>query len=169
MPKKLKLREISEAEYERLRQLERSRTAAKREVERAEIVLLFKAGQAVEAIAEKVGRTVPTVYYQVHQFNQRGLDFLMDLPREGRPLTYNEMQRGEMVKVAKTRPQELGLEFGHWTLDLLQAYVNQTLQIAISRSQLAEVLKQEGLKWYQEKSYFTESPDPQFVEKRGQL
>ncbi len=77
-----------------------------------------------------------------------------DLPREGRPLVYDEQQRGRMVKAAKTNPQELDLEFGHWTLDLLLMYVNQTLGIAISRSQLGDVLKQQGLKWYQEKYLF---------------
>lgn len=133
------------------------------------MVLLFSEGKRVEAIAQAVGRTPATVYYQVHQFNERGLAFVEDLPREGRPLVYDEQQRGEIVKAAKTNPQHLDLEFGHWTLDLLVTYVNQTLGIAISRSQLGDVLKQEGLKWYQEKTYFSESPDPQFVEKRGRL
>ena len=167
MPKKFKLRAISETEHEKLKQLSRSRTAPKREVERAEMVLLFSAGQRVEGIAAKLGRTPSTVYYQLHQFNQRGIAFTKDLAREGRPLTYDEKQRGQMVQAAKTNPQQLSLAFGHWTLDLLLNYVQQTLQIAISRSQLAAVLKQEGLKWYQEKTYFSESPDPQFVEKRG--
>ena len=54
-------------------------------------------------------------------------------------------------------------------LDRLVEYVNTVLTIPISRSQLADVLTQEGLKWYQEKTYFGESPDPQFVEKRGRL
>jgi len=49
----------------------------------------------------------------------------------------------------------------------LVEYFNKQLDIPISRSQLGEILTQEGLKWYQEKTYFTESPDPQFVEKRG--
>lgn len=70
---------------------------------------------------------------------------------------------------AKTKPEQLGQEFGHWTLDRLVEYVNTKLSIPISRSQLAEVLTQEGLKWYQEKTYFSASPDPQFVEKRGRL
>jgi hypothetical protein len=52
-------------------------------------------------------------------------------------------------------------------LDRLTEYVNQTLQIPISRSQLGEILDQEGLKWYQEKTYFTERPAPQFAEKGG--
>lgn len=168
MPRKLELRAFKEGEEEKLQQMRRSRTAAHRAVERAQIILSFHEGKRVEAIAQEVGRTIATVYYQIHQFNDRGLDFLEDRRREGRPLTYDEQQRGEMVKAAKTHPQHLGLEWGHWTLDLLVEYVNQELEIAISRSQLGEVLKQEGLKWYQEKTYFSESPDPQFVEKRGQ-
>ena len=67
----------------------------------------------MEDIAQEIGRTIATVHYQIHQFNDRGLAFVDDLPREGRPLTYDEQQRGEMVKTAKTNPQQLGLAFGH--------------------------------------------------------
>jgi transposase len=156
-------------EQAKLKQLSRSRTAPKRQVERAQIILGWLAQHRPEVIAQDVGCTVATVYYQLHQFNARGLDFLEDAPRSGRPLQYNEQQRGQMVLTAKTKPEQLGLEFGHWTLDRLVDYVNTVLGIAISRSQLGEVLTQEGLKWYQEKTYFSESPDPQFVEKRGLL
>jgi transposase len=103
----------------------------------------------------------------MNAFNARGMDFLDDIRRSGRPHTYHETQRGEMVLAAKTHPQQLGLSFGHWTLDRLVEYVNKQLNIPVSRSQLGDILTQEGLKWYQEKTYFTESPDPQFVEKRG--
>jgi len=168
MPKQFKLRELTEHEYETLERIRRSRTAPRREVERAQIIIEWVKAKRAEAIAAQIGRTVATVYQQLHQFNERGLAFLQDVARVGRPLTYNENQRGQMVATAKTQPRHLGLEFGHWTLDLLVAYVNETLAIAISRSQLAASLTQEGLKWYQEKTYFSESPDPQFVDKRGQ-
>lgn len=167
MTRQFKLRELTEAEVETLDRVSRSRTAARREVERAQMVKLWREGKRAEDIAQQVGRTTTTVYYQLRQFNQRGLGFLRDMARAGRPLTYDEQQRGEIVKAAKTNPQHLNCEFGHWTLDLLVGYVNQALGIAISRSQLGEVLQQEGLTWYQEKTYFSESPDPQFVEKRG--
>lgn len=167
MPKQFKLRELAAHEYESLERISRSRTAARREVERAQIIMGWVQGKRAEAIAQQIGRSSATVYHQLHQFNERGLAFLQDMAREGRPLIYNESQGGQLVATAKTKPQHLGLEFGHWTLDLLVAYVNQQLSIAISRSQLAQVLPQEGLKWYQEKTYFSESPDPQFVEKRG--
>ena len=61
------------------------------------------------------------------------------------------------------------MPYSQWTLDRLVEYVHQHLALPISRSQLGAILEQEGLKWYQEKTYFTESPDPQFAEKRGRL
>jgi transposase len=118
---------------------------------------------------EQAGCHITTLYYQLHQFNAQGLMFLEDAPRSGRPLHYHEQQRGELVVTAKTKPETLGLAFGHWTLDRLVEYANTVVNLPISRSQLAEVLTQAGLKWYQEKTYFSESPDPQFVEKRGRL
>lgn len=86
---------------------------------------------------------------------------------EGRPI--DERQRSEMSATARTHPHTLGLPFGHWTLDRLVVYVNQALGIPISRSQLGAVLRAEGLKWYEEKTYFTQRPDPQFAQKRGRL
>lgn len=169
MAKPVQLRPVTEAEAKELRRLSRSRTAAQRQVERARIILGWLAEQRPEVIAEEINCNVTTVYYQLHQFNARGLGFLEDAPRSGRPLRYDEQQRGQIVMAAKTKPEQLKLEFGHWTLDRLVKYINTQLQIPISRSQLADVLRQEGLKWYQEKTYFSASPDPQFVEKRGQL
>jgi transposase len=169
MPKVVTLRSVNESEKRELERLSRSRMATRRQVERAQIILGWLAGQLPVVTAEQVGCHVTTVYYQLHQFNARGLAFLEDAPRSGRPLHYNEQQRGQLVVTAKTKLETLGLAFGHWTLDRLVEYANTVLNIPVSRSQLADVLTQEGLKWYQEKTYFSESPDPQFVEKRGRL
>ena len=169
MPKRVTVRVMSSEERAVLERLSRSRTASQRQVERAQIILGLVQGRRVEEVASQVGRSTATIYNQLQHFNQRGLGFLQDLPRAGRPETYDQAQRGQVVVTAKTKPEQLGLPFGHWTLDRLVAYVNATLHIPMSRSQLAQLLRQEGLKWYQEKTYFTDSPDPQFVEKRGQL
>lgn len=169
MPKRVQVREVNEEEREQLERVSRSRTAPQRHVERARIILGLLAGQEVEEVAAAVRRSGATVYNQLHAFNARGMDFLDDLPRAGRGQTYDELQRGEMIATARTHPQTLGLPFGHWTLDRLVVYVNEELGIPISRSQLGAVLTAEGLKWYQEKTYFTERPDPQFAAKRGRL
>lgn len=167
MGKRVKLRPVTSDEARDLKRLSRACTAPQRHVERARIILGWMAGQDAGETAQQVGRSTTTVYEQLHQFNARGMDFLDDLPRSGRPPVYDETQRSEMVLAAKTHPQQLKQPFGHWTLDRLVEYVNNTLAIPISRSQLGDILTQEGLRWYQEKTYFTESPDPQFVGKRG--
>jgi len=167
MPKRLQVRAVSSEEKRELERLSHSRTAAQRHVERAQIILGLLQGRRVEAVAGQVGRSVATIYNQLHHFNERGVGFIEDLPRAGRPLTYDETQRGQMIATAKTHPQQVGLPFGHWTLDRLVVYLNEQFGLGVSRSQLGEILEQEGLKWYQEKTYFTERPDPQFAEKRG--
>jgi transposase len=169
MGKRIVVRPFTEEEQSYLEKLSRSRTAAMREVSRAKILLQSAQQEPVGEIARGVGCRPETVLQVVKRFNAKGLSSLADGLRSGRPLTYSEEARGQMIATAKTHPQQLDLPYSHWTLDRLVEYVNQQLDIPISRSQLGEVLEQEGLKWYQEKTYFTESPDPQFAEKRGRL
>jgi transposase len=169
MPKRVELRSLTEAERIEVERLRRSRKAEHRLVERARIILLLAEGHKPTEVANEVQRSAPMVYHWLHRFNEEGVAGLEDAPRAGRPLTYSEEERGRMIATARTRPEKLGLDFGHWTLDRLVEYVNEQVGIPISRSQLGEVLRAEGLRWYQEKTYFTESPDPQFAQKRGRL
>lgn len=169
MPKRVELRPVTEEERTELERLSRSRKAEQRLVERARMIRLLAEGRKPTEVAAEVQRSVPMVYRWLHRFNEQGLAGLSDRRRTGRPQTYSEVERGRLIATARTHPQKLGLAFGHWTLDRLVAYVNEQLSLPISRSQLGEVLQAEGLKWYQEKTYFTESPDPQFAEKRGRL
>jgi transposase len=168
MPKKLEFRPITEEERIALEQLKRSQTAEARLVERAKMVLWVHAGQRPVDVAAKLDRTAATVYSRLKRFDREGLASLEDKPKSGRKPTYTETERGQVIALARTDPQKLGLPFGHWTLDRLVAYLRENDQVGISRAQLARVLQAEGLRWYQEQVYFTERPDPQFVEKRGQ-
>jgi len=151
MPKRNELRPFSDEEQTYLEKLRRSRTAAQQQVERASILLRYAAGDAIIEIAAGVKRRPETVWKVVKRFNQYGLASLQDIPRSGRPVTYGETARGQMVVTAKTHPQQLGLPYGHWTLDRLVEYINQHLHLPISRSQLGAILEQEGLKWYQKR------------------
>ncbi len=80
MPKTVRLGSVSENEKRELERLSRSRTAAQRQVERAQIILGWLAGQRPAVTAEQVGCHVTTVYYQLQQFNTRGLNFLRMRP-----------------------------------------------------------------------------------------
>ena len=167
MPKKFQLREITGEEYPELQRISRARSEAARRVERAKIVLAFASQERVAEMAARLKRSQQMIYQVLHRFNAIGLAALDDAPKSGRPPTYPEEQRGQLLATAQTHPQHLGLSFGHWTLDRLVNYAHEQLGITISRSQLALVLRQEGLRWYQEKTYFTERVDPHFAEKRG--
>ncbi len=168
MPKHIELREMNENERQELEGLSRSSKARHKQVVRAKMLLLKAAGRSTAQVAEELRRGEGMVRWTVRRFNEHGLAGLEDAPRSGRPLEYSQAQRGEIIAAARTHPQEVGVKLGHWTLDRLVEYVNQQLGIGISRAQLARVLEEEGLKWYQEKTYFTERPDPQYAEKRGQ-
>jgi transposase len=150
-----------------MERISHSRTEAQRRVQRAKVLVAFDQGQRAPAIATATGCGQSTVYKIVQRFNQSGLASLDDAPRVGRPPTYSEHQRGQLIAVAQTRPDQLELPYGYWTLDRLLEYAHRELHLLISRSQLAVILTAEGLKWYQEQTYFTERPDPQFAEKRG--
>jgi len=167
MPKVIALRALSEKEREELSRRRRSRTAPKREVERATMILLRAEGKSTGQIAQEIHCNQDTVTRWVKRFNGVGLDGLRDRAGRGRPAEYSEAQRGEMIAVARTHPQQLEQPYGYWSLRRLADYLRETYQIAVSKSQLERILEQEGLRWYQEKTYFTERPDPDFAEKRG--
>ena len=72
-----------------------------------------------------------------------------------------------MIAAALTDPQKLDLRFDCWTLDRLQAYLNEHQQIPIKRSRMDEILIAEGLRWRSQESWFGERVDPDFAQKRG--
>ncbi len=84
-----------------------------------------------------------------------------------RPATYTPEEVGEIIAASLTKPDELGLPFGSWTLDRLTAYLNETKGIPIKRSRIGELLQTEGLRWRTQETWFGERVDPNFVQKRG--
>jgi transposase len=161
------LRELTAEERQALEQLAASRTAQARFVERARILLALDEGRPPSQVAQELGVSRPTVYTWLHRFNDQGLAGLEDQPRAGRPPTYTAEQRAEVIATALTDPKSLGLPFGCWTLDRLQAYLNEQKGLPIKRSRIDELLLDEGLKWRHQETWFGERVDPAFAEKRG--
>jgi len=102
----------------------------------------------------------------IKRFNAAGLAGLQDQPRSGRPATYTSEQVGEVIAVSLLKPDSLGLPFGCWTLDRLQAYLNDERGLTIKRSRINELLVAEGLRWRTDETWFGERVDPKFAEKR---
>src|SRR5512142_3253774 len=166
---KVTLRELTPEERQALEYLAASRTAQARFVERAQILLAIAEGRRPSQVAKDLGISRPTVYTWIHRFHAQGLHGLEDQPRAGRPPTYTAEQRAEVIAVALTDPRSLGLPFGGWTLDRLEAYLNEQKGIGIKRSRIDEILLAEGLRWRHQETWFGERVDPAFAEKRGSL
>jgi transposase len=184
MTKVLRVRDLTDDERIVLERLVRSRTESVRRVERARIIWLSGQGRHVPAIAAEVGVTERTVRLWVKRFNVAGLGGLVDEPRAGHPPTYTPEQVGEVLAAALSKPTALGLPFASWTLDRLEAYLNEEKGIAIKRSRIDELLIAEGLRWRTQEGWFGERAgrekdkptserekdkpiDPEFAQKRG--
>src|SRR6266508_3818243 len=162
MPRLLKLRPLTPEEVATIQQLAHARTAPARTVERARIIWAAHQGQRVAAIAAEVGVCPATVRLWLKRFNARGVEGLADAPRPGHPPTYTPEQVGEVIALSLTDPQTLGLPFAAWTLDRLEAYLNEAPGIPIKRSRISEILIAEGLRWRTQEGWFGERPDPAF-------
>jgi transposase len=167
MQKPLRVRMMTDEETHTVKRLAHARTEPARLVERAQMVWLSSQGQVVATIATRLGRTEQTVRLWLKRFNQDGVSALTDEPRIGRPPTYSAEQVGELIATSLTDPQSLGLPFGSWTLDRLEAYMNEAKGVPIKRSRIDEILLKEGLRWHTQENWFGERVDPAFAEKRG--
>lgn len=72
-----------------------------------------------------------------------------------------------VIATALTSPTTLGLPFASWTLERLEAYLNEERGLQIKRSRIDELLLAEGLRWRQQEKWFGQREDPDFAEKRG--
>jgi transposase len=163
----LRVRSMTVAEAEMIWRWSQSRTEPARRVERARILACAAAGQRVPAIATELRLDAGTVRHWLKRFNAKGLPGLEDEPRVGRPPTYSAEIVGTVVQAALTDPQELGLPFGSWTLDRLEAHLNERVGIPIKRSRIDDLLRAEGLRWRTQETWFGKRVDPAFAEKRG--
>jgi transposase len=163
----LTLRPLTDDEARTLDRLAHSRTEPARAVERAQIVRRAREGARVPAVARALGITEATVRLWLKCFNAGGLDGLKDAPRSGRPPVYAAAEVSEVIAASLTKPDDLGLPFGSWTLDRLTAYLREEKGLAIGRSRIATLLQEEGLRWRTQETWFGERGDPEFVQKRG--
>jgi transposase len=136
-------------------------------VERARIIEASSEGQRVADIARMLDVKEAKVRKWVKRFNGQGLDGLEDEARSGRPRTYTPEEVSEVIATSLTDPQQLGLPFGSWTLSRLEVYLNEVKGIGIKRSRIDDLLRDEGLRWRKQETWFGERVDPDFARKRG--
>ena len=169
MAKRIQLRAMSEEEQQVLARLSASRKAASGLVKRATMVVRYYAGHSCRQFGRDLHVDEETVSRWVHRIVASGLDGLRDEARSGRPMMYTVDEVSLVIQTALTSPQELGLPFGSWTLDRLQAYVQEEKGLKMKRSRIDEILLKEGLRWRKQEWWFGVRVDPDFAQKRGPL
>jgi transposase len=134
--------EISAEDRCELERLVRSRTAERRAVERARIVLAAAEGRSAARIAREVGCSERTVWKWRSRFEADGLDGLDDAPRPGRPLVHGPEVRARLIALACTRPAETpeGMRRERWTHGELAE------QVGMSESQAHAILRAAEIK-----------------------
>lgn len=167
MPAVLHVRELTPDELTKIEKLAHSRKEAARLVQRARVIWLSHQRSRVSVIASEVDLSEHGVRPWIKRFNDRGLPGLDDEPRPGRPATYTSEQVSVVIETSLTKPDSLGLPFACWTLDRLEAYLNEEKGIDIKRSRIDELLIGEGLRWRMQETWFSERVDPDFAQKRG--
>lgn len=163
----LQVRELTADEHTKLGKLIRAQSAPLRLVRRAKIIDLGCSGLSLRAIAKQLHLSVHGVQPWIDRFNQLGLEGLEDAPRSGRPRTYREDPRSQVIAKARALPPKPeGSEVPptcHWTLDLLQRELNRD-GVPIKRSQIRRMLKEEHIAWGKPRTWL-ESEDPHFAGK----
>jgi transposase len=167
MPAALYVRAVTEDARGPLTRLARSRTAAPRTVERAQIIWAASRGESVATIAQRLAMCGHTVRTWIKRCNTAGLAGLDDGPRSGRPTTYTADEVAEVIVLALTDPQTLALPLACWTLDRLAVSRHEVKGIRIKRARIAELLVAAGLRWRTQETWCGARVDPAFAETRG--
>ncbi len=167
MPTYLRVRSLTAEEERVITKLARSQTASARLVQRAQILHLGSQGQTVPQIAGELGLDENTVRKWFKRFNDQGLAGLEDAPRSGAPSRYTAENKARVLEAALTPPQALGLPYGSWTFERLALYVHEQLGLQLKKTRIFEILREEGLRWRKQESWFGARLDPEFAQKRG--
>lgn len=143
----LRLRALTEEEDRVIDKLVRSQTASVRLVQRAKIVHLASQGKTIPQITAELGCAPNVVRKWFKRFAAQGLAGLEDAPRSGAPSRYTAENKARVLAAALTPPQALGLPYSSWTFERLAAYVREHLGLALKKTRIFEILRDEGLRW----------------------
>jgi transposase len=167
---------LTQAEVEQLERLRRSQTASRREVQRAEILGSYLAGETIAAIARKVSMTRTSVAKWVGKALNVGLAAaLKDAYHRPREPVITEAAKAWVVHLACSKPKEFGYAAELWTRQALAQHVRwhavEAGHPALARAAKATVqriLTQQALR-PDKVTYYLERRDPNFEPKMREV
>ena len=146
MSERVRVREISNDEGQRLLRIVRRSSGSVVTWRRAQTVLLSAQGMDPAGIAKVTFTSVDRVRDVVHNFNTDGFDSLRPKYAGGRPPKFNLAQRAQIKKIALSRPGDHDLPFSTWSLSKLADFlVAEGVVEDISHEGLRVILRDEGV------------------------
>lgn len=157
MANRIRIVELTERERAVLEERARSQTLPKREVERAQIVLLSAQGKSNAEIQSALGVSRTKVQRWLDRYEEGGSEAVrVDLPRPGAPVTITPEKEAEVVRrTLEAPPAGAGT---HWSTRTLAPLVG------VSPASVGRIWKAHGLQPHRTRT-FKLSNDPHFVEK----
>src|ERR1700687_2722422 len=169
MAERVRVREITNDEGNRLLRIVRRSSGSVVTWRRAQMVLLSAQGMDVHRIAEVAFTSPDRVRDVLHNFNADGFDSLYPRYAGGRPPVFTLAQRREIKKIAKSRPAEHGLPFSRWSLAKLAGFlVAEGVVEDISHEGLRELLRAENVSFQAVKTWKA-SADPDYAAKKARV
>lgn len=167
---------LTPEEVERLDHLRRSQTAPRREVQRAEILWCYHAGETIAAIARRVSMTRTSVAKWVGKALRVGLTAgLKDTYHRPRKPVITEAAKAWVVHLACSKPREYGYAAELWTRRSLALHVRRQAVAAghpslarAAKATIQRILAQQPL--HPDKvTYYLERRDPAFEAKMREV
>jgi transposase len=166
---RVRVREISNEEGNRLLRIVRRGSGSVVTWRRAQMVLLSAQGMDAAGIAEVTFTSPDRVRDVLHNFNRDGFDALYPRYAGGRPPTFTLPQRQAIKKIALSRPGDHDLPFSTWSLAKLADFlVAEGVVDDISHEGLRVLLREQGVSFQAIKT-FKPSNDPDFEAKKNRI
>jgi transposase len=166
---RVRVREISNEEGNRLLRIVRRGSGSVVTWRRAQMVLLSAQGMDAAGIAEVTFTSADRVRDVLHNFNRDGFDALYPRYAGGRPPTFTLPQRQSIKKIALSRPGDHDLPFSTWSLAKLADFlVAEGVVDDISHEGLRVLLREEGVSFQAIKT-FKQSNDPDFEARKNRI
>jgi hypothetical protein len=163
---------LTEEEKQRLDELRRSRTASVRDVQRAQILWRYHAGEKVSGIARALKTSRPSVLKWIDKALQMGATAGMkDTPHQPREAVITDDAKAWVVHLACSKPKDLGYAAELWTRSALARHVRQHAAEAgfpaldkAGKATVQRILAAQALQPHKVR-YYLERRDPQFEQK----
>jgi len=169
MAERVAVREITNAEGNKLLGIVRRGSGSVVRWRRAQIVLWSAQRMDVPAIAKIAFTSEDRVREVIHNFNADGFDSLAPKYSGGRPPKFTLPERREIKKIALSRPVDHHLPFSTWSLTKLAEFlVAEGVVDDISHEGLRVLLREEGVSFQVIKTW-KQSNDPDFEAKKNRV